>query len=102
MRNGWFCHLKFGNDEEGFSRGKAYVSATVFRLVKKRKDKVSFDDADYLMGRRYLPPPDVLKDASKAVGEVQVFGAEEFRSSLFATGVENFNATYVAVGCFIV
>ncbi|KAI8562316.1 hypothetical protein RHMOL_Rhmol03G0027300 [Rhododendron molle] len=44
LGNGWVCLLKFGNDEEGFIEGKAYVSATVFRLVKKRTDKKPLHD----------------------------------------------------------
>ncbi|KAI8564662.1 hypothetical protein RHMOL_Rhmol03G0198700 [Rhododendron molle] len=73
-----------------------------FTLSKsaRKSARISSLSTNQIIG--YLPPPDVLRDASKAVGEVQVFGSEELRSSLFAAGVEKFNATYNAVGCFVV
>ncbi|XP_058205359.1 uncharacterized protein LOC131319216 isoform X1 [Rhododendron vialii] len=104
MGNGLVCLLKFGNDEEGFMKGKAYVSATVFHLVKKCTDKVSFGESNYWLGQRLLPllPPGVrMHDYSEVIGEIQVFGAEGLRSSLFAPGVENYNTTYAAVGSFV-
>ncbi|XP_058205270.1 uncharacterized protein LOC131319146 [Rhododendron vialii] len=106
MGNGWFCLLKFGNDEEGFIfvKGKAYVSATIFHLVKKRTDKVSFGESKYWLGQRLLPllPPGVrMHDYSEVIGEIQVFGAEGLRNSLFAPGVENYNTTYATFGCFV-
>ncbi|KAG5555749.1 hypothetical protein RHGRI_006406 [Rhododendron griersonianum] len=104
MGNGLVCLLKFGNDEEGFMKGKAYVSATVFRLVKKRTDKVSFGESKYRLGQRLLPllPPGVrVHDYSEVIGEIQVFCAEGLRNSLFAPGVENYNTTYAAVGSFV-
>ncbi|KAI8562315.1 hypothetical protein RHMOL_Rhmol03G0027200 [Rhododendron molle] len=107
MGNGWVCLLKFGNDKEGFANGKSYIFATVFHLVKKRMDKVSFDESKYwLEGQRLLPlpPPSTgvqKRDHNRVIGEIQVFGAEELRSSLFAPGLENYNTSYAAVGCFV-
>ncbi|KAH7855850.1 hypothetical protein Vadar_029641 [Vaccinium darrowii] len=120
MRNGWFCLLKFGTVNEtmppyalrvlgdmggirALDKRKKYISASVFRLVKRRKDKVSFcesRESGHWRGRTLLAPSDIPRDVSKAVGEIQVFGAEELRSSLFATGVESFNASYHLVGFF--
>ncbi|KAH7853645.1 hypothetical protein Vadar_005055 [Vaccinium darrowii] len=120
MRNGWFCLLNFGTVNEtmppyalrvlgdiggirALHEGKKYISANVFRLVKRRKDKVSFcesRESGHWRGQTLLPPSDVPRDVSKAVGEIQVFGAEELRSSLFAAGVKSFNTSYHLVGFF--
>ncbi|KAH7850646.1 hypothetical protein Vadar_000863 [Vaccinium darrowii] len=99
--NGWFCLLQFGTDNEDLLKGKEHISATVFWLVKKHKDKVSLGrSSHWRLGRTLSPPLDAPRDVSKAVGEIQVFGAEELCSSLFAPGVESFNTFYAAVGFF--
>ncbi|KAH7854759.1 hypothetical protein Vadar_017487 [Vaccinium darrowii] len=117
MRNGWFCLLKIGTVNEtmpphalwvlddmagirALHKVKKYISANVFRLVKRHKDKVSFCKSSHWLGRTLLPPPDVPGDVSEAVGEIQVFGAEELRSSLFTAGVESFNVYHYLVGFF--
>ncbi|KAH7855106.1 hypothetical protein Vadar_021323 [Vaccinium darrowii] len=120
MRNGWFCLLNFCTVNEtmppyalrvlgdmggirALDEGKKYISTNVFRLVKRRKDKVSFcesRESSHWLGRTLSPPSDVPRDVSKAVGEIQVYGAEELHSSLFAAGVESFNTSYHLVGFF--